>query len=172
MALVVEDGTGTNPDANTYADDAALTSYADSRGLTYPADSAAREILLLKAMDYIEVRDYRFKGERTAPTTQPLSWPRDCVYLVDMEDNEFPDNEIPADLIRAQVVLALAAQTVDLAPIIQPNPIGAVMMEQVGPIKTQYAKQQGSDYYATVTYADQLLARLYKGQGRICTVRV
>jgi len=98
MALVVG--------VDTYADSTALEAYALARGIELAGDS---EVLLIKAMDYLESRTY--KGEKTV-RTQPLQWPRTGVYMAD--GYVLDSTVVPADIIRAQCQLACDADRFDL----------------------------------------------------------
>lgn len=148
MALVIETGaivTG----ANTFASVAQLDAFAALRGITIAGDTAAKEVLLIKAMDYIEAQERRFKGYRRK-AEQPLSWPRTHVVLYYTEQYRyingyenvtqgqyFPDDAIPEKLIAAQCQLAIDVQTVDLLPTVTPDSRD-VQREKVGPIETTY----------------------------------
>ena len=81
MAIVV----GTN----SYVTEAELSEYATTRGITIYGDT---EILLIKAMDYIESRF--FMGEKT-DQDQALEFPRN------------DDTEVPQKIKTAQIVTAL-----------------------------------------------------------------
>lgn len=100
MALVIEDGTGV-VDATSYATVAQARAYALSRGRAFPADTmdgnAQAETLLLRAMDYLE----------SVPL--PLS---SIVAIVN--ENGGDADDLWGRLARAQIVLAIEAQTVAL----------------------------------------------------------
>ncbi len=98
MTIVVEDGTGVTG-ANSYVTELELTSYADARGVTLSGDPAS---LLIRAADYSETLS--FQG-RKASQDQPLQWPRTGVTI---DGYTVPSDEIPAALISAQIVTALA----------------------------------------------------------------
>ena len=72
--IVVEDGTNV-PDANSYVTVEELVQYSADRGILLPVDDAEKEILLIKAMDYLELADNEYVGLRSYPD-QLLSWPR------------------------------------------------------------------------------------------------
>jgi hypothetical protein len=156
MNLIKEDGTGV-PDANTYADDADLTAYAADRGITLPATADERKVLLFKAMDYLETLDARFLGARTA-STQSLLWPRTGVYIY---NDLLADTAIPSQLVKAQVVIAIAAQTIDLFP----TAAGAARMatrQTVGPITVEYSAQGlEKTLRPVITQANALLNTLF-----------
>jgi len=108
MALIVEDGS-IIASANSYITDAVFTAYADSRGFTYPATVELREVLIIKAMDYLESKKY--KGLYVSPDVQSLAFPRYSVYSRGRTINS---DEIPQELINAQCELAIAANTLEL----------------------------------------------------------
>lgn len=148
-AIVVEDGTGL-ADANSWVDRATTIQYALDQGVTL-ADDSTTDVLLYKARAYLET--FRYVGER-ATTTQRLSWPR---KNAEIEDVAFPSDEIPQQIIDAQMQLAIYAQSTDLAPVVT----GAfVTREKVGPIETEYAssvRTNGQPYFPLI---DELLAPL------------
>ena len=73
MSIIVEDGTGLAT-ATSYVTRADLIAYAAARGVTI-ADTAASDILMIKAVDYMETYESRYVGSR-ASATQALAWPR------------------------------------------------------------------------------------------------
>jgi len=135
MTITVETGSGTNAAANSYVSVANLQAYAANRGYTLPGTDAACEILLIKAMDYIEAQRERFQGYKVS-TTQPLQWPRAYVMI----DNwPVSTSTIPDALIRAQCELAVAAYTNTLQPTITPTEVGAVKRKRVeGAVDVEY----------------------------------
>lgn len=135
MAIVVEDGTGLNPAANSYVSEAELTTYATDRGITL---TGAADQLLLLSMDTIETRKYQ--GSKTS-TAQPLSWPRTGVVV---DGESIDSDEIPQDLKTAQIVTALS---IDAGV----NPMGkidpAVKREKVDVIEVEYQDNAASRSY-------------------------
>lgn len=113
MALTVEDGTGL-ADSNSYVTVAEAKAYAAARGIELPVDDDDVEVLLIKAMDYLEAQRSKYQGRKTWPRpdmdvshphAQALQWPRvgvvlDCSY-------DLPDNVIPEELKRAQSQLTI-----------------------------------------------------------------
>lgn len=98
MAILVEDGSVVSG-ANSYATEAELTAYAADRAVTLTADT---DVLLIKAMDFIEAQDY--KGDKSTKG-QPLQWPRDFVYI---DGYAVDSDEIPELLKQAQMQTALS----------------------------------------------------------------
>ena len=135
MAIVVEDGTGINPLANSYVSEADLTTYATDRGITLVGTASQ---LLLLSMDTLETRKYQ--GSKTS-NTQPLSWPRSGVVV---DGESIADNEIPTDLQTAQIVTALSIDAgVDPMGKIDP----AVKREKVDVIEVEYQDNAASRSY-------------------------
>lgn len=99
MALVIEDGTGVTG-ADSYATVEQLQEYADNRGITVTGNP---EHLLRRAMDYVETLS--FIGTPTS-RDQLLQWPRSWVSLGGW--GYMGADEIPAQLIKGQIVTALA----------------------------------------------------------------
>lgn len=149
MTIVVEDGTGV-PEANSYVNVADLEAYATARAMLLPDTEPAKEALLIKAMDYIELREDRFRGVRVA-SDQELSWPRTTYGMVE---------GIPAELKKAQLVLAMAAMNVDLTPV-SGGVTRSAKRQTVGPITVEYATTSGAASGPTVPQAETLLKSLY-----------
>ncbi|GAA0907681.1 hypothetical protein GCM10009552_15940 [Rothia nasimurium] len=133
--LIIEDGTG-KPDAESYATAEDLAMYAAKRGVTVPDDDAAREVLLVKAMDKLGEYDARWLGCR-ASATQALAWPRKDVWLNDMR---FSTSSIPRELQYAQLAFAIEAVKNDLQKTVTPQDTGPVIEKTVdGAVTVKYA---------------------------------
>jgi hypothetical protein len=158
MTLIVEDGTGV-VNANTYASDAALTTYAAARGITtLPALAADREVLLIKAMDYLESQRFWFVGTKNLQANA-LQWPRANAFV---DGFALLVTAIPKELIAAQCVLAIAAITYDLSPVLPSGLKGAVKRETVGPITMEYTTPKDTLPRVIVQQADDLLRAITK----------
>lgn len=96
--ITVEDGTVV-ANATSYATVLQLTTYASERGITITGDA---DELLINAMDYIEAQN--FIGTKYSKD-QDLQWPRVGVVI---DGYSYDRTEIPALLITAQIVTALA----------------------------------------------------------------
>lgn len=135
MAIVVEDGTGLNPAANSYVSEAELTTYATDRGVTL---TGSADHLLLLSMDTIETRSYQ--GSKTS-STQPLQWPRTGVVV---DGSSIASDEIPQDLKTAQIITALSIDS-------GVNPMGttepAVKRKKVDVIEVEYQDGASSKSY-------------------------
>ena len=109
MALIIEDGTVV-ANANSFITDLELTTYADNRGVTYPAAAPDREFLIFLAMDYILAQEKRLQGVRI-DIDQELPFPRRNVCV-----NDFlvPSDTIHKNVKNAQIELALQVQGSEL----------------------------------------------------------
>ena len=114
--LIVEDGTGSNEDANSYVDLTSIRTYAALHNVNISAYSDAQlNGFALNAMEYIENIGDMFKGMPTS-ATQPLQWPRDDVWGIGRPDHHTEDNEIPSQLKKAQLQLTMTARDGDVMP--------------------------------------------------------
>lgn len=153
MAIIVEDGSGSDPQANSYIDAQYVTAYADARGLSASADIDAA---LIGAMDYLLRFDWQ--GRRTSQE-QPLAWPRQGVSL---HGTAFPGNEIPELLKDAQARLAINSNRIELAPVSDNSKY--VTAEREGDLQREYAdptdnRDVGAPYMPVVaSLLDPLLA--------------
>lgn len=130
MALVIEDGSIVEG-ANSFVSEEEFDAFAE--GVTLPAafdvEQAAKE-----AVRFIVSVEGQMKGERTAPLTQDLPYPRRNVNLFGAT---FPDNAIPKTLKNAQMQLMLdVARGVPLFP--DDTAEQAVKRDKVGPLETEY----------------------------------
>ena len=161
--LVIEDGSGTNLDANSYASVETLRIFAKLRGIDLTAMSDDDcSVLLIKAMDYIEAKASKFQGEKSNPR-QPLQWPRRGVRIDGLSIGE---KEIPRNLEYGQMQLALEAKEHDLMPNTIPGEKGPVIKERVeGAVEVAYANTGAVDKVPAFAKAEALLAQLYKKNG-------
>ena len=163
MALIAEDGTGTNPNANSYSTVETLRNYAVARGVDLSGvPDADCEVMLIKAMDYIEAKRSRFQGKKTNPS-QPLQWPREGVWV----DNMLVGSDsIPRELEYAQLSLAMEAKDIDLQPNRLPTDKGAVIREKVeGAVEVVYANNGNVSSVSAFAKPEALLTPLYKRNG-------
>ena len=166
MALVIEDGSGSDQTANTYQDIDDLRLYAQLRGVDLTAESdEALEALLHQAMDYLESLRDRYKG-RIANIDQPLQWPRSDVWDVAYPGVLAPNDSIPRELQKAQLALAVEARDNDLLPTRLPSDTGPVIKEKVeGAVEVAYANPGKVNHVAAFAKSDALLAPLLKRNG-------
>ena len=133
---------------NSYTTIAELDTYCTDRGITLTAATdEAKSILLIKAMDFLEVQKY--KGVKTV-STQSLQFPRViCGYGSNYDRlNAYPstsyqtyiacdyDSEtVPEEIKKAQIVAAIFTDSgEDLQPIVGK----AVKREKVGSLEVEY----------------------------------
>lgn len=158
MALVVENGSGTEASANTFADVDRIKLYLTARGIAIPSDA---EIIVaaIEAMDYIRSVEERLQGSRVSGT-QPTPFPRTGVKLFGFEVAE---DEIPYQLIEAQCQLAADSLSgVDLLP----NTVSApIKREKTGPLETEYAIAAGDLSTPHLAKADAMLRPFYRQGG-------
>lgn len=109
MTLIVEDGTQV-AGSNTYVSDAVYVAYAAARGKTIGSDATAREIELIKAMDYLEGFRDRFKGYKVA-FDQSLQWPRTGVWI---DSFQVDSDTVPQELKNAQMETAIILNSVEI----------------------------------------------------------
>ena len=151
MALVVEDGTGVTG-ANTYISETEYTTWANDRfgsaRSTLPADTAAYEAIIKRAMDYLETLEFKgIKKERD----QALQWPRYDVYI----DGYYVDSDsIPQELKNAVFELTYAEET-NVGEFAQVS--RETKREKVGPVEVEY-----SDSAASRTISPSISATLRK----------
>lgn len=126
---------------NSYVTEAELTTYATDRGVTITADTA---VLLIKAMDWLEVQ--QFKGTKTV-STQLLQFPRilcdgyynppynASFYQPYYHPCEYNRETVPNEIKKAQIMAALL---IDGGNDLQPIVDRAVKSERVDVIEVSY----------------------------------
>jgi hypothetical protein len=165
MALIKEDGSIVSS-ANSYVTRAELIAYAIARGVTL-ADTDATDVLAIKAMDYLTMYDSKWAGDLVEPGVQTLAWPRTGA-IPQGGKTAFPDDEIPGNIVKAQMELALVANSgVDLLPTTNPA-TGFVTREKVDVIETEYSEAVALQTFGQlpkVPLVDALLAPWMAGGG-------
>jgi hypothetical protein len=166
MALIIEDGSGVNPAANSYQTAADLRSYAELRGVNLSQYSnVTLEQLLIKAMDFLEAQRDKFKGEKT-DYSQPLEWPRFDVWDVEQVGLMLSSTEIPRLIQYAQLALAIEAINNDLMPNRNIEGQGAVTKEKIGDIEVTYSSAKPvHDFTSAFSKPAGLLSPLFKRNG-------
>lgn len=134
MNLIIEDGTGVTG-ANSFASADDMFLYATDRNIEISSDPAILEGLLIKAMDYIESISTRFNGVPRV-VGQPLPFPRSVMDSY----GAVVSTGIPAQVKKAQIILAIAATTTDLLPVQAAGAVMDVTRKTVGPITVEYEK--------------------------------
>lgn len=160
--IIVEDGTGANPLANSYASIADIRTYLTNRGVTLPVDNDAVAALILQGMDYLGTKACQWQGVRTyndpaAPPVQPLDWPRTGVCLNGVD---YPADGIPAQLVAALAQL-VKAQNEGINPMPNVTAADYVTEETVDVITTKYADPVSVGMTPTLTAVDAFLAPLF-----------
>jgi len=142
--IIVENGTVV-AGANSYVSEAGLIDYATDRGVVLNGQT---DVLLIKAMDYIE--SLAFIGDKHTED-QPLQWPRDEVYI----DRYYIEREtIPKELKNGVYTAALAIDiALDPLRIIE----RATKREKVDVIEVEYMESNASQ-----TIVRTISAALYK----------
>lgn len=164
MALIIEDGSIV-ANANSYVNLATARAYATARGADLPTDDTAAEILLIKAMDYLESKRAEYQGRKTS-TTQSLQWPR---YGVRIDGISFSSSAIPSELTSAQIQLSMEANTgTDLMPT---RSSGFITKDVTGPLETEYSEKVGISITPRISAVDALLQPLFNVPGRGAALR-
>lgn len=109
MSLTIEDGTEVSS-ADSYTTDVEFVAYAAARGYTIPSTEELRDVIQIKAVDYLASLENVYKGVRVT-STQSLSYPRDGVVL---NGYTLASDTIPQDLKNAQMELAFQVYTNEL----------------------------------------------------------
>lgn len=163
MALIVEDGSIVIG-ANSYVTTAEIRAYADSRGISLPAENSALEIMAVLAFDYIESFYLQFGGKRTQ-VGQRTAWPRTGVVV---EDYTVGPHEIPWQLKEAQCQATAEAIEADLMP----NPSGgAIKSEKVDVIEVVYQDSAEATTSGGIAYLPKVNAKLALLFGNVLTSR-
>lgn len=128
--LIIEDGSIVD-NANSLVTDEEFKTYANLRCVAVPATQPAREALLILAMDYLFDIESRLQGYRTN-NDQELPFPRNGMCA---RNKIIKSSVIPKDIKRAQMELALQANTSDLlVSASQQN----VQREKLGELEVEY----------------------------------
>ena len=153
MALIVENGTMVNG-ANSYVSDADYVAYASARGYTIGAFGGAREIELIKAMDYLESYRDQFKGTKVN-RDQALQWPRVSVFV---DGFQIDSNSLPKELLKAQMELAYQSISYDLSP---SGTYQNVQSQQLGTLSISYfsgGSYQGVQLKSVMVFLNELIS--------------
>jgi hypothetical protein len=154
MPLIIENGSIV-ADANSYVTVSDARGYAVVRSIVLPVADADVEVLIVKAMDYVEAMEDRFPGDRVSGE-QVLAWPRTGVTL---NGFEVAETAIPKLLKDAVCQLTCDAMTIDLLP----NGTGReVVKQKVDVIETTYAQTGSSQVTPVLGAAMALLDRLFR----------
>lgn len=136
MAFEAETGSG-SATANSLAAVAEADTYHSDRGNTAWAgfSTGTKQSLLIKATDYLQNQAmFPWRGQiKTA--TQALCWPRTGV--VEQYGLAVSDLSVPLKVRQATAILALAANTTNLLPVVQP-PASGVKRQKIDVLETEY----------------------------------
>jgi|GEM_PF-725260 len=104
--LWIEDGTTLFPEANSYRDVATFRWFVEEQGNTvkHLSDSQCEELLLI-ATDEIDRLEPYYKG-RKREVWQPLAWPREDVWDVELADSLMTSKYVPRLIEYAQLSIA------------------------------------------------------------------
>lgn len=152
-----------SPLFDSYASLDDLRGYAKTRGYEIPDSDDDCEQLLMQAMDYLA--GLSWKGNRKSGD-QPLAWPRTGIMF---DGYPIIDNAIPKQIVQSQCRLAIDAQNIDLAPVIDGG--GDVIQESIsGAISVTYAEGTTSSA-PKITWLNGALKGFITGAGQIRVVR-
>lgn len=165
MALVIENGSLV-AGATSYVTVEAARAFAEARAATLPVDDGELESLLIQAADFLESYRDKFKGSKVDPSLQDLQWPRAGVNI---DGYDFPEDEIPKQLIYAQCQLAIEANLTDLMPTGDGRD---VIREKVDILETEYAPGSGGVAQPYFPKVDAFLAPLLKKTGGLSVGRI
>lgn len=163
--LVPEDGSGSDPTANTFATLVEIRAYNVDRGRTVSADDVVLTGEAIQAMDYIQSLEPQMDGTRTNGYSQPLCFPRDGLYLF---GTAFPNDSIPVELKNAQAELVYQ---VEQGIVLLPTKTGQdVKRRKIGPIEREFFGPNPGTSMEAASYWLQLF--LVGGGARLPVVRV
>ena len=152
MAIIVEDGTHVD-NANSFVDVATCRTFCSARGLTLPTADAEVEVLLIKAMDYLQSLETKFQGSREN-TGQELVFPRKNISFF----GESITGEIPLVLKNAQCRLAYDWSKNDLQ---KTGTDREVLKTKLGPMEKQFAETGSTSPQFTPVAALDMLEPLF-----------
>lgn len=164
MALVVENGQGL-ANAQTLASVVELRAYAAETGATVPPRDVDCEKLLVHAMR--RMLDFSYLGQQVR-RDQALPWPRAGIVI---ESWGYESHIIPKRVKDAQCAYAIAAQTVELQPLVKVNQKGTVVSETIGPISRTFADSGRIVDAPRIPVAEALLKPFVRGMDTLQLVR-
>lgn len=163
MAIVVEDGTGL-AGANSYASEAMLDNYCDSRSITLASGDA--EAALVRASASLDaLYGSRYPGARANGRSQGMLWPR--TGATDAEGEEISEDEIPAEVIAATCELAIRELTE--AGSTMPDIEAGGLAKRIKAGSVEIEKFGNAGMTATFTKVDGIMASLLGSSGNSFT---
>lgn len=171
--LIVEDGTGSNPGANTYVPMADADAYWSARASSawVGASDDQKASALIQATQYLDAR-YQFKGAKLLDS-QPLEWPRQSStsgisaapgWQIPVWAPRPSDTSLfawPVKRLR-DACCEVALRTLS-GSLYQDENSSIVTREQVGPIDVTYADRNLNGGQVRIAIADDLLRPLLFG---------
>lgn len=148
--MILEDGTGEDITANAYVSLAEFVSYWSVQGYDYTTEATpAIERSIVQATSYIELVYGRYFNGYLLLDTQPLSWPRTCVYRPGAGGACVAIGGVPKEVKNATFEYA---KRILSDVVLMPDPASfdetglelAKSMEKVGPLETRKDYFQGS----------------------------
>ncbi|AGN51387.1 hypothetical protein VPJG_00023 [Vibrio phage jenny 12G5] len=150
--MIVQDPLNPTADADSMVsvEDARLR--AVSLGVALPADDTECEVALVKGNVYLN--SLCFYGEPVVPFQQTC-FPRKDISI---NNNEYPDDQIPQQAIDAQIVSAAYAATDDIYTVVDNDK--RVSSEKVDVLQVTYAVSDSGSYTGKkkITRAEELLS--------------
>lgn len=155
IEIIVEDGSIVDG-ANSFLSLADAKLWANNRGVILPSNDDEIAIFLIKAGDFINSKEFKFKGEQVE-LSQSMSWPRTNVFL---NCKKLPDNFIPKQIKEAQLNLMQAAsEGMDLQPNINPSTI--IKKDKVDVLETEFFGPSEVGILPIFSSAEALLKMFY-----------
>lgn len=143
MALIVQDNTGSVPNANAYISVQEFKDYWTDRGGDFSAYPDQQiEAGIIRATDYLDQR-FNFVGKKRLGRDQSTEWPRTSAW----DRDRFYITDIPQEVKEATAEYALRSLAADLNPDPQRDATGAAIQsksEQVGPISESVTYVSGA----------------------------
>jgi len=161
MALIIEDGSQVT-DSNSYVTRADYITYANARGITI-ADTAAADVQLLTAAEYIDRHEDNLKGY-IVERDQSMAYPRNNLTI---DGWYWGSDEIPRQVILCQLAFALDINSGEDLYNRSQNPNLITKSERVeGAIDIEYAVSESTGQKLSQTSTgDALLASLLNNSG-------
>lgn len=161
MAIIVEDGSNV-ANANSFISVQYLRDYAALRNLTISSSDTVLEAALIRAMDKIDTLRSKFAGNKRPGF--PLYWPRTDAWV---DGEKLADDEIPAELKKAQAILATAIDSgIELFTNNVPTD-AIVKRKKIDVLEWEYVVPEGDNiglvYQPVIAEAAELLASLSGG---------
>lgn len=161
MTLIIETGNIVD-DSNTYVSRSDYITYASNRGITI-SDTAAADVQLLKAAEYIDRHEDNLKGYIVL-RDQGMAYPRSDLTI---DGWYWGSDEIPRQVILCQLAFALDINAgVDLYNRPQNPNLIAKSETIVGAVEVEYAVSETTGQKLSQTSTgDALLASLLNNRG-------